>query len=126
MSDQDPNQPAAGAPAPPGGARGFQIGVAVLLAVLCAGLYFGWRLTQFSPADIAAATHVQSEANAWRKLQGELKKPHTRADEVALYQGFVRDFPPASPPSAHEAAAIAALNALDAAPAPPARREPPL
>jgi hypothetical protein len=95
-----------------------QIMPLALLAILALGLFFAWRLTQFSPADIRRAVHLQDEGESWRKLGARLSAPHDRADEIAAYQDYLRQFPPAVPPTKREAQALAKLHALGAEPPP--------
>lgn len=101
---------------------GFKIGLGVLAAVLAAGLYFAYQLTTFSPEEVRQADLIQREAKAWKQLQAELDKPHTRQDEIGAYEDFLKRFPPGNPPAQHEADAQKALATINAerAPAAPA------
>ena len=94
--------------------RTFQITLAVALAFLLIAGFLLWRLSTFSPAEIAAATHLQDEGNAWRRLEAKLRAQHTREDEIAAYEGFLKEFPPSKPPTKREAQALQALSAINA------------
>jgi hypothetical protein len=103
--------------------RTFQITLAVAIGFLLIGGFLVWRLSTFSPADVQAAAHLQDEGNAWRSIEAKLKRPHSREDEIAAYEGFLKQFPPGKAPTKREAQAQRALATINAqrADAPPPR-----
>ena len=98
--------------------RGFYIALGIALSFLALGLFLTWRASTFSPAEVHSAEHLQDEGNAWRRLEKRMQSPHSNQEEIDALQDYLRQFPPAFPPTRREAQALTALKALGAKPPP--------